>query len=98
MNHTIMSRYQIQVNGKFYKMWSFGSKLDPSTPATGFMLFPVAVPDVPVLVVSFGSPSQGSAAALAMLPWWEVHSTAKAIVVGSSTVLNTPAERSVVLN
>lgn len=57
------------------------------------MLFPLAVPDVPGLMASFGSPSQGSAAAL-----WEVPSTPKAMVAGSSTVLNTAAERSVVLN
>lgn len=62
------------------------------------MLFPLAVPDVPVLMASFGSASQGSAAALAMLPWGGVHSTPKARVAGSSTVLNTPAERSGVLN
>lgn len=72
--------------------------LDPSTPATFSMLFPMAVSDVPVLMASFGPPSQGSAAALAMLPRWAMHSTSKAIVAGSSTVLTTPAERSVVLN
>lgn len=67
MNHTKMSKQQIQVYGRLYKIRSFGSKLDPSVPAAGSLPFTVAVSDAPVLLASFSSPSQGATAALAML-------------------------------